>query len=84
MLTTIKGHYAKGQIKFSEPPPDIEDAEVIVTFLTDDVNATEKKKRASGMLRRGMFAGPPFTTEEDFKEAEADVKHILKEFDDGP
>jgi hypothetical protein len=44
MLTTIKGYYDHGQIVLQETPPVETKTEVMVTFLTDEVKPTAKRK----------------------------------------
>jgi hypothetical protein len=44
MLTTIKGYYDRGQIVLDETPPVKNKTEVMVTFLSNDVATTAKRK----------------------------------------
>ena len=51
MLTTIKGYYEQGQIFFNEEPPVTSKTEVIITFLSDELNSEKGKKRIPGGLK---------------------------------
>jgi hypothetical protein len=64
-LTTIKGVYRRGQVELAEPPGDVAEANILVTFLE---NGAATLPRA--MMRLGQFRGPGQSTEEDFKLAE--------------
>jgi hypothetical protein len=44
MLTTIKGYYDHGQIVLQETPPVETKTDVMVTFLTEEVKTTTKRK----------------------------------------
>lgn len=35
MLKTLTGTYRKGKVQLAETPPDVEEAPVLVTFLTE-------------------------------------------------
>lgn len=65
MLTAVKGTYKDGKAELSETPPDIKEADVVVTFLGNG-----EKTRKPQMLQFGKYAGGRETTEEDFKIAE--------------
>lgn len=65
MLLTVEGSYRNGKIELAKIPDDIEQAEVIVTFLK-----TKRKKNESRMITRGMFNGKVRTNEDDFRLAE--------------
>jgi hypothetical protein len=43
MMQTIEGIYRNGKIELSETPEDVQEARVIVTFLTD--NSVDLEKR---------------------------------------
>ena len=69
MHRQIKGVFRDGKVELSEPPPpDIKQAEVIVTFPDQDAPAEAKKQPQ--YIYYGMFKGPRQSTEEDFKSAE--------------
>lgn len=48
MLTTLQGRYRQGIIEWDEPPPDIAETQVIVTFLPPPI-AVQKTKRPLGL-----------------------------------
>lgn len=64
MLQSIKGFYKHGSIKLVEIPENIEESQVIVTFLEAEPRNTAKH------IYFGMFAGLNQSNEEDFKIAE--------------
>ena len=65
MLQSIKGFYKHGSIKLVEIPENIEESQVIVTFLeTEPGNITKQT------IYFGMFAGMNQSNEEDFEMAE--------------
>jgi glucan biosynthesis protein len=65
MLLTVEGTYRNGKVELAEIPDDIEQADVIVTFLKTKQNTGKSK-----MITHGMFAGKVKTNEEDFRLAE--------------
>ncbi|MBW4532688.1 MAG: hypothetical protein KME09_02005 [Pleurocapsa minor HA4230-MV1] len=65
MLQSIKGFYKHGSIKLLEMPENIEESQVIVTFLEAKPNITIEHT-----IYFGMFAGLNQSNEEDFKIAE--------------
>ena len=71
MLTTIKGYYDEGMIILTEPPPVKTKTEVMVTFLTGDVNITRGIKRKLGGLE-GQVTIPG-----DFNEPLDDLKDYM-------
>ena len=75
MLLTVEGTYRNGKIELTEIPKDVEQADVIVTFLK--IKTVVPKPR---MMTLGMFAGELKTNEEDFRLAEW---HGEPEFEDG-
>jgi hypothetical protein len=75
MLLTVEGTYQNGKIELAEIPKDVEQADVIVTFL--EIKTVVPKPR---MMTRGMFAGELKTNEEDFRMAEW---HGEPEFENG-
>ncbi len=50
MLATVKGYYDDGKIVLQENPPVKTRTEVIVTFLTEDVQSKQAGKRKLGGL----------------------------------
>ena len=52
MLLTFEGTYRNGKVELAEIPDNIEQADVIVTFLK-----TEQKTGKSKMITFGQFAG---------------------------
>lgn len=65
MLQSIKGFYKHGSIKLVEIPENIEESQVIVTFLE-----TEPRNITKQTIYFGMFAGLNQSNEEDFEMAE--------------
>ena len=65
MLQSIQGVYKNGLIELAEIPEDIEESQVIVTFLEAKAKTTTKQ-----IIYFGMFSGSKQSTEEDFKIAE--------------
>ena len=64
MLQSITGVYKNGSIELTETP-DLEESQVIVTFLKD-----KPQKNIKQNIRFGMFSGSNQSNEEDFKLAE--------------
>ena len=50
MYTSIKGIYENGVLTFSEPAPNIEKSEVLVTFLNEE-KPKSLQKRVPGILK---------------------------------
>lgn len=50
MYTSIKGIYENGVLTFSEPAPNIEKSEVLVTFLNEEKPKKKLQKRTPGGL----------------------------------
>lgn len=65
MLQSIKGIYKHGSIELAEIPDDIEESQVIVTFL--EASPTKLNEQ---FIYFGMFSGANQSNEEDFKIAE--------------
>lgn len=65
MLVTVEGAYKNGKVELTETPASIQEAKVLVTFLT-----TETKVPPHHYLAYGQFAGERMSTEEDFRLAE--------------
>lgn len=64
MLLTVKGMYKDGRVEVAEKPIGVEQAKVLVTFLTSET--AESRHR----MVYGQFAGKPVSSEEDFLMAE--------------
>ncbi len=64
MVNAVEGVYKDGKVELAEPPQGVSEARVIVFFIPNG------KPSAGTMLMPGIFPGPPFTDEEDFKIAE--------------
>lgn len=75
MLTTVKGVYKAGKVELLEPPPVIETAPVIVTFLEPE------KKREGKLMTFGMFPQLRAVTDEEFRAAEFDEKKALAKWE---
>lgn len=43
MLKSVKGVWRNGRVELSEPAPEMTDAEVIVTFLTEGLATLEER-----------------------------------------
>ena len=75
MLLSVEGVYRNGKIELAEIPEDVEQANVIVTFLKTKTMTCRPR-----MIVRGLFAGEVKTNAEDFRLAEWRGE---PEFDDG-
>lgn len=51
MLTTVKGYYEHGKVILQEEPPVTEKTEVIVTFLSNNNDFSNRAKREPGGLK---------------------------------
>lgn len=79
MLTTVEGIFRDGRIELREPPPDVEGARVLVTFLTDPSqseaaslgSASAANRRVLSLLQ--AWQADPLT---------ADEERLLDGFDD--
>ncbi|MGH8555986.1 MAG: DUF2281 domain-containing protein [Methylococcales bacterium] len=71
MFATIKGYYEQGQIFLKEKAPVASKTEVIITFLTEDVQSGGAKKRVPGGLK-GKVGIP-----DDFNEPLDDLKDYM-------
>lgn len=71
MFTAIKGYYEQGQIFLQEDSPVTSKTEVIITFLTHDINNTANKKRVPGGLK-GRVSIP-----DDFNDPLDDLKDYM-------
>ena len=64
MLLTVKGIYKDGKVEVAEKPVGVEQANVLVTFLTSE---TAESRHC---MVYGQFAGKSVSSEEDFLMAE--------------
>jgi len=64
-MITVKGVYKEGKVKLLEVPEGVQEASVLVTFLSE-----AKKKTPHRYIVFGQFSGPGMSTEEDFRMAE--------------
>ncbi len=65
MFQSVEGIYKKGKIELLEIPNDIEESQVIITFL--ETKTVSKKTK---MMSFGMFTGANQSRYEDFLLAE--------------
>ncbi|HEV8713612.1 MAG TPA: hypothetical protein VGX03_12390, partial [Candidatus Binatia bacterium] len=65
MLFTIEGTYKDGKIELTETPAGVQQAKVLVTFLTTETQTVQRR-----YMTYGQFAGERMSTEEDFHIAE--------------
>jgi hypothetical protein len=69
MVTTVEGVFRDGRIELREPPPDVEEARVMVTFLPERAvskagspRPSEANLRMLGLLK--SWQAEPLTAEE--------------------
>ena len=83
MLLTVEGAYRDGEIELAEIPENVEQADVLVTFLKTKKNFGTAPSSVGApeprIMTFGQFAGDTKTDEEDFRLAEWRGK---PEFDD--
>jgi hypothetical protein len=72
MYTAIKGIYENGKLTLLEPAPDVEKAEVLVTFLEEVESSDPKKQRKLGGLRHLGGSIP-----DDFNDPLDDLKDYM-------
>ena len=74
MLLTVKGAYRDGEIELAEIPENVEQADVLVTFLKTKKNLGTPPSLDSPpeprIMTFGQFAGETKTNEDDFRLAE--------------
>lgn len=70
MFTAIKGTYEGGKIIFSEEPPIQTKSEVIITFLTQDVEYMPLVRKLGGLEGK-------VTLPDDFNEPFEDLKDYM-------
>ena len=72
MNATIRGIYENGSLRFLEPVPNIEKAEVLITFLPEKRPADQVKKRVLGGLKHLGGSIP-----DDFNDPIDDLKEYM-------
>ena len=74
MLLTVESAYRDGEIELAEIPENVEQADVLVTFLKTKENVGTPPSSVSSPKPRimtfGQFAGETKTNEDDFRLAE--------------
>ena len=74
MLLTVEGAYRDGEIELAEIPENVEQADVLVTFLKTKKDPgtppSSDNSPAPRIMTFGQFAGEPKTNEDDFRLAE--------------
>lgn len=79
MLTTVEGIFRDGRIELREPPPDVEAARVLVTFLPESSESEAASLRSASAANRRVLSllqawqAEPLT---------ADEERLLDGFDD--
>ena len=83
MLLTVEGAYRNGEIELAEIPENVEQADILVTFLKTKKNLGTLPSSVSSskpkIMTFGQFAGETKTNEDDFRLAEWQVE---PEFED--
>ncbi|MFY7908723.1 MAG: hypothetical protein ACOVO2_04170 [Emticicia sp.] len=78
MYTSIKGIYENGVLTFSEPAPDIEKSEGLVTFLNEEKKTKPLQKRVpGGLLRLAHLEGKTMSIPDDFNDPLDDLKDYM-------
>ena len=74
MLLTVEGAYRNGEIELAETPENVEQADVLVTFLNTNKNlrtpSPSVRSPKPRIMTFGQFAGETRTNEDDFLLAE--------------
>ena len=85
MLLTVQGAYRDGEIELVEIPENVEQADVLVTFLTTQTNLGTPSSPVSlpkpRIMTFGQFAGKTKTNEDDFRPAEWQGKSEFEDTD---
>lgn len=68
MYTAIKGIYENGKLTLLEPAPDVEKAEVLVTFLNEEKPLSTGRRVAGGLLPLKHLVDKKITIPPDFNE----------------
>lgn len=58
-ITTVRGYYRNGQIELNERPEAIQEAEVIVTFLTPDDEGAQRREALRQRFLQRIEQGYP-------------------------
>ena len=77
MYTAIKGIYENGVLRLLEPVPDIKRAEVVVTFLREDVINAQKARKPGGLLRLKKNKGKRLDIPVDFNDPIDELKDYM-------
>lgn len=77
MYTAIKGVYENGEVKFSEPVPDIDKSEVLITFLNSRENNQKPKRKLGGLLDLPHLKGKNLSIPDDFNAPLNDLKDYM-------
>lgn len=85
MLLTVEGAYRDGEIELVEIPENVEQTDVLVTFLTTNKNLGASSSPVSSSKPRimtfGQFAGETKTNKDDFRLAEWQGKSEFEDAD---
>ncbi len=77
MYTVVKGVYENGALRFLEPVPDIERAEVLVTFLNGPKPGSKRGRQPGGLLRLRHLKGKELSIPDDFNSPLDDLKDYM-------
>ncbi len=77
MYTAIKGIYENGKLTLLEPAPDVEKAEVLVTFLNEEKSLSTGRRVPGGLLRLKHLADKRITIPSDFNEPLDDLNDYM-------
>lgn len=77
MYMAIKGIYENRRLTLLEPAPDVEKAEVLVTFLEEVGPSTTGKRIPGGLLRLKNLADKDLSIPPDFNEPMDDLKEYM-------
>ena len=72
MYTAIKGIYENGTLTLLEPAPDVDKAEVVITFLAEINSKNPNRKRVLGGLKHLGGSIP-----DDFNDPLDDLKEYM-------
>jgi|GEM_PF-1971034 len=77
MYTAIKGIYENGILRLLEPAPNIQKAEVVITFLKEEEATEKKNRRPGGLLRLQKNKGKHLDIPENFNDPIDDLKDYM-------
>ncbi len=77
MYTSIKGIYEKGVLTLLESAPDVEKAEVLITFMPVEKQKSDKKRVPGGLLRLAHLKGKNMSIPVDFNDPLEDLKEYM-------